>query len=97
MTTNGKTMRQNKPIILQALHLLFGLIFTVAGILYLGQGRAVFAVWIFSLGILFLFDIFRQLFGTRFKPKPLKRVHFVIAAVVLLSGIFVLLLEFKLI
>ncbi|MBN1996380.1 hypothetical protein JW935_02425 [candidate division KSB1 bacterium] len=90
-------MSHNKPIILQALHLLFGLIFTITGFLYLGQGRLTFAVWIIFLGFLFLFDIFKELYGHKIKPKILNKIHLSIAAVVLLSGVYVLLIEFKVI
>lgn len=76
---------------LQIVHLILGLFFSIAGILTLFKGNYVFSIWIISLGMLFLFHFFKELMHSKIKPVIIDIIHYILAFVVLVTGLITLL------
>jgi hypothetical protein len=72
---------------LQVLHLTLGIFFSISGILTLFKANYLFSIWIISLGLFFLSDIFGTLLVSGIKPVLLKTIHYTFAIIVLLTGI----------
>jgi hypothetical protein len=81
---------------LQLLHLILGFFFTIAGILTLFKVDYLFSVWIISFGLLFLFYTTKDVLKLRVKPVILEIMHYLLALIVLMTGIFTLLIDFEL-
>jgi len=78
-------------------HLVLGIFFCIAGLYTLLNTEYIFSVWIFSLGIFFLFDSFKEILKTKLKPVSVKSLHHILGLIVILSGIISLSVEFGII
>jgi hypothetical protein len=76
---------------LQIIHLILGFFFFIAGILTLFKGNYLFSIWIISLGMLFLFYIFKEIFYSNIRPVIIDIIHYTLALVVLVTGLITLL------
>jgi len=88
-------MDSEKPKGIQTIHLILGIFFTIAGLLTLVNVDYIFSIWVISLGLLFLFDSIKEML--KLNPNSLKVIHFIIGAIVLISGIASLSVKFGII
>ena len=84
---------KSKPILV--LHLILGLIFTISGILTIGNKHYIFNVWLISLGLLFLIDPLKLYLLTKINPKSFKIFTYILYAVVIIAGVIVFTMEFN--
>jgi len=78
-------MNSEKSKGIQTIHLILGVFFTIAGVLTLVNADYIFSIWVISLGLLFLFDSIKEML--KLNPNSLKVIHFIIGAIVLITGI----------
>jgi len=88
-------MDSEKPKGIQTIHLILGIFFTIAGLLTLVNVDYIFSIWVISLGLLFLFDSIKEML--KLNQNSLKVIHFIIGAIVLISGIASLSVKFGII
>ncbi len=75
------------------IHLVLGLFFILCSLSTLMTTSYFFTLWVTSLGILFLFDSLEESLHVKLNHQSLRAIHYVIAAVVLISGITVFFTE----
>ena len=90
-------MNKNKTKKMQGIHLILGLFLAIAGISILVDARYLFGLWILSLGLLFLFESFRESLKLKLNPKSVSAIRYVLAAIVLVTGIAALFISSEII
>ena len=90
-------MNNEKQKKFKVIHLLLGLFFVISGISILFDARYVFSSWIISLGLFFLFDSYKESLKSKINSSSLELIHYILAGIVLITGITVMLTELEII
>ena len=90
-------MNNKKYKRIQIIHLILGLFFTIVGVFNFDYADYLFGIWIISLGVLFLFDSFKEILKSKLNPNYLEVIHYIIAAFVLITGVAALSIKFNII
>ena len=72
------------------LHLTLGLFFIIPGFITLSKADYLYSIWVFALGLFFLFDNIQKTFLTGLNPKTLKTIYYALAFIVLAMGLLTL-------
>jgi hypothetical protein len=76
---------------LHLLHIILGIFFIFSGIFTLFEKKFFYSVWIISLGLFFLVDFLKIILKSKIKASYLTIMHYALALIVLVTGIFSLL------
>ena len=87
-------MKTEKSKFLKLVNLILGLFFTISGIVTVGDKHYIFSIWIISLGISFLADPLKLIISPKISPIIFKVFQYILGAIVIVSGVIVLLMEF---
>ena len=90
-------MNNEKSKNVRLIHLFLGLLFTIGGISTLINARYLFSSWIISLGLLFLFESFKLILSSKISLKSIMAIHYILASIVLITGVIAMLMEFEII
>ena len=79
---------------LRCIHLLLGLFFGISGLVALFQAIYPVALWVISLGLLFIFFAFQERLAKKIGERGAKAIHILLALLVIGTGSIALLKTF---
>ncbi len=82
-------MIRNSNKALYYFHILMGLFFSTVGIILIVQSNVLKGIWLFLLGLLFLFD-FLQHTLFKFPQRIVSIVTIILAVLIIVTGVYVL-------
>ena len=75
----------------KGIHLFLGILWMIFGIVALIKASYLISAWVISLGVLFIFDSLKERLESKFSPKLINVIHYILGAILIILGSIALL------